>query len=148
MNTSPDRQDADEGKVFFAASHAVVAIMIGYGFALMSAYMAVHYEKFRRWGLAGGAVAVVLAFYSLMVATGKLYFGPAGEISFTQLPHYVAQAFTKYQYGSPVFANLILLATPVIFIIALWGLSQSRARADYPLSFRRRAGLFRAGALV
>ena len=120
MNTSPDRQDADENKVFFAASHAVVTILIGYGLALMTAYMAVHYEKFRRWGLAGGAVAVVLAFYCLMVATGKLYFGPAGEISFTQLPHYVIQAFAKNQYGSPVFANLILLATPVIFMIALW----------------------------
>ena len=40
MNTSPDRQSADENKVFFTASHAVVAIMIGYGLALMSAYMA------------------------------------------------------------------------------------------------------------
>jgi len=31
MNTSLDRQSADESKVFFTASHAIVAIMIGYG---------------------------------------------------------------------------------------------------------------------
>ena len=52
MNTSPDRQSAEESKVFFTASHAVVAIMIGYGLALMAAYMATHYQNFRRWGLA------------------------------------------------------------------------------------------------
>jgi tetratricopeptide (TPR) repeat protein len=119
MNTSPERQTADESKVFFAASHAVVAIMIGYGLALMAAYMAMHYEKFRRWGLAGGAVAAVLALYCLVDATSKLYFGPAGGISLSELPHWIVQAFSKEQYGSPVFANLILLAMPVIFILAL-----------------------------
>ncbi len=119
MNTSPDRQSADEGKVFFAASHAVVAIMIGYGLALMAAYMATHYERFRRWGLAGGAVALLLAIYCLLNAAGKLYFGPAGQIGLTELPHWVVQAFAKDQYGSPIFANLILVATAVIFIVAL-----------------------------
>jgi tetratricopeptide (TPR) repeat protein len=119
MNTSPDRQSADESKVFFAASHAVVAIMIGYGLALMTAYMATHYGRFRRWGLAGGAVALLLAVYCLLNAAGKLYFGPAGQIGLSELPHWVAQAFAKDQYGSPIFANLILVATAVIFIVAL-----------------------------
>ena len=45
MNTTPDRQSAEENKVFFTASHAVVAIMIGYGLALMAAYMATHYAN-------------------------------------------------------------------------------------------------------
>ena len=119
MNTTPDRASADENKVFFTASHAVVAIMIGYGLALMAAYMATHYEKFRRWGLLGGGVAVVLAFICLWIATGKLFFGPAGKVSLSELPHWIAQAFVKDQYGLPVFANLILLAVPIIFIIAL-----------------------------
>jgi hypothetical protein len=52
-------------------------------------------------------------------ATGKLYFGPAGEISLSQLPHYVALAFDHNQYGLPVFASLILVAIPVVFIAAL-----------------------------
>jgi tetratricopeptide (TPR) repeat protein len=119
MNTSLDRQSADEAKVFFTASHAVVAIMIGYGLALMAAYMATHYQNFRRWGLLGGGIAVILALYCLLVATGQLYFGPAGQISFFSLPHWIAQAFAKDQYALPVFANLILLAVPVIFICAL-----------------------------
>lgn len=119
MNTSLDRQNSEEAKVFFTASHAVVAIMIGYGLALMSAYMATHYLKFRRWGLLGGGIALILAIYCLWDAAGKLYFGPAGAISLFHLPHWVAQAFTKDQYGLPIFANLILVATAVIFILAL-----------------------------
>jgi tetratricopeptide (TPR) repeat protein len=205
MNTSPDRQSADECKVFFTASHAIVAIMIGYGLALMAAYMATHYQQFRRWGLLVGGVAVVLGLYCLVDAAGKLYFGPGGgfdsehvfllgiliicllgvlvaayiklwrwiktfndqilenfflwglpvvvilsaivfrlrspeiadvietasrnfivsffhspvEIIHSKLPHYILQAFAKNQYGSPVFANLIVFLLPIIFITAL-----------------------------
>ena len=118
MNTSPDRA-GDENRAFFTASHAVVAIMIGYGLALMAAYMATHYQNFRRWGLLGGGIGAVLALYCLVSATGELYFGPAGHVSLSELPHWIAQAFAKDQYGLPVFANLILLAVPIIFLIAL-----------------------------
>jgi tetratricopeptide (TPR) repeat protein len=118
MNTSPDRA-GDENRAFFTASHAVVAILIGYGLALMAAYMATHYQNFRRWGLLGGGIAVVLALYCLVSATGELYFGPAGRVSLAELPHWIAQAFAKDQYGLPVFANLILVAVPIIFLIAL-----------------------------
>jgi thioredoxin-like negative regulator of GroEL len=119
MNTPPDRA-GDENRAFFTASHAVVAIMIGYGLALMAAYMATHYKNFRLWGLVGGGIGTVLALYCLVSAAGKLYFGPAGEISVFELPHWVAQAFAKDQYGLPIYANLILLAVPIIFIIALF----------------------------
>ena len=120
MNTSPDRQSALLCEVFFTASHAVVTIMIGYGLALLAAYMATHYEKFRRWGLVGGAIATVLALYCLVDAMGKLYFGPAGNISsLHEFFHGIARAFDKNQYALPVFANLILLAMPVVFIAAL-----------------------------
>jgi thioredoxin-like negative regulator of GroEL len=120
MNTSLDRQNSLLCEVFFTASHAVVALMIGYGLALLAAYMATHYEKFRRWGFIGGAIATVLALYCLVSVMGKLYYGPAGEItSLHDFFHGIARAFDKNQYGSPVFANLILVATPLIFIAAL-----------------------------
>ncbi len=119
MNTSLDRQSADESKVVFTASHAIVSIMIGYGLALMAAYMSTHYERFRRWGLLGGGIAVILALYCLVVAAGRLYFGPDGHISLFLLPHWIIQAFAKDQYGLPVFANLILVAIPIIFICSL-----------------------------
>ena len=119
LDVTPDRSTSELNKVFFTASHALFALMIGYGLTLMAAYMATHYQKFRRWGLVGGVLAAVLALYCLVDATGKLYFGPAGEISLSQLPHYVSLAFDKDQYGLPVFASLILIALPLIFIMAL-----------------------------
>ncbi len=119
LDVTPDRSTSELNKVFFTASHGLFALMIGYGLTLMAAYMATHYQKFRRWGLIGGGVAAVLALYCLVDATGKLYFGPAGEISLSQLPHYVALAFDKDQYGLPVFASLILIAIPLVFIGAL-----------------------------
>ena len=79
MNTSPDRQSAELNKVFFITSHGIVAIMVGYGMALIAAFMATHYAVFRRWGLLGGAIAALLGMYCLWDATGKHYFGIAGR---------------------------------------------------------------------
>ncbi len=119
MNPSTDRASAELHQVFFTSSHAVVAIMIGYGLALIAAFMATHYERFRRWGLAGGAIAVVLAAYCLLDVTGKHFLGPTGEIGLAELPHWIGRAFAKNQYGLPIFANLILLVMPLAFLSAL-----------------------------
>jgi tetratricopeptide (TPR) repeat protein len=88
-------------------------MMIGYGLTLLAAYTATNYEKIRTWGFAGGAVAVVLAIYSLKEAAGTVYRGPAGVVSLSELPHHIALAFDADQYGLPIFANLILLVIPL-----------------------------------
>ncbi|MGA2788463.1 MAG: DUF2723 domain-containing protein [Verrucomicrobiota bacterium] len=119
MNTSPDRQSAELNKVFFIASHGIVAIMAGYGMALIASFMATHYAVFRRWGLLGGAVAALIAIYCLWDATGKHYFGLAGEVSLFELPHWIKLAFVKDQGGLPIYANLILVAIPFVFLLAL-----------------------------
>ncbi len=119
LNVSPDRSTTELNKVFFTASHAFFAILIGYGITILAAFIATSYEKFRSWCLIGGAVALVLAMYNLLDDTGKLFYGPGGQISISQLPHHIALAFDPDQYGLPVFANLILVMVPVIFIAAL-----------------------------
>jgi tetratricopeptide (TPR) repeat protein len=122
LNVGMDRSSTELNKVFFTASHALFAIMIGYGMTLMAAYMATHYNRSRFWGIIGSGVAVVLACYCLADAASKLYAGPGGEVTFSllsQLPHLVAQAFDKDRYGLPIFANLILVAMPITFILAL-----------------------------
>jgi len=70
MNPSADRASAELHQVFFTSSHAVIAIMIGYGLALIAAYMATHYERFRRWGFIGGGIAAALALVCLLDMTG------------------------------------------------------------------------------
>jgi len=121
LNVGLDRSSQDLNKVFFTASHGLFAMMIGYGLTLMAAYMATHYAQFRFWGMVGGAVAILLALYCLADAAAKLYIGPIGEATavLSQLPHLVAQSFAKDQYGLPILANLILVAMPIIFILAL-----------------------------
>ncbi len=119
LNPTPDRASADLIKVFFCNSHTVIAGLIGYGLALTAAYMATHYQRFRLWGLAGGVIAVVLGIYCLVDATGKTYFGPAGEVPLSQLPHWIGQAFAKNTLGLPVMGNLVLVAVPLAFVLAL-----------------------------
>jgi tetratricopeptide (TPR) repeat protein len=119
MNTSPDRQSAELNKVFFISSHGIIAIMAGYGMALIASFMATHYAAFRRWGLLGGAIAALLGIYCLWDATGKHYFGLAGQVSLFELPHWIKQAFAKDQGGLPIYGNLILVAIPFVFLFAL-----------------------------
>ncbi len=143
LNVTADRSTSDLNKVFFTASHGLFAIMIGYGLVILAAYIATHYEKFRRVGLIGGGVGLVLAAYTLLESIGKLYFGkagqmhvswlpfpkwggweylafgPNGDFGLSTIPKWIAKAFEANQYGVPVFAGLILVAIPVIFIAAL-----------------------------
>lgn len=69
LNPPPDRQARELIRVFFTASHVVVSIGVGYGLALLAAYLATHYQSFRRVALMGGIVAVDLALYSLAIET-------------------------------------------------------------------------------
>ncbi len=119
LNPTPDKASADLFKVFMCSSHTIVACLIGYGLALTAAFMATHYQKFRLWGLAGGMVGVVLALFCLWDATGKHYFGPAGVISLSELPRWIGRAFAPNQYGMPIYANLVLVAIAVAFVLAL-----------------------------
>ena len=115
----PPRQSAELNKVFFISSHGIIAIMAGYGMALIASFMATHYGGFRRWGLLGGAVAALIGLYCLWDATGKHYFGLAGQVGFFELPHWIRQAFAKDQGGLPIYGNLILVTIPFVFILAL-----------------------------
>ncbi len=119
LNPKQDRQSVELLRVFFAASHGVVAIFIGYGLALTAAYMATHYQRFRRWGWVGGALALALACFSLWDTAGKLYLGLDGVANLKDLPGWVAKAFEPQQYGLPIYAGLILLALPLLFLVAL-----------------------------
>ncbi len=119
LNPTPDRASKELVKVFFNNSHTVVAAFIGYGLALTAAYMATHYARFRRWGLIGGSIAVVLACYFLVDTTRRHYFGEGGSMSLSELPHWIGRAFAPNQYGLPIYASLILILVPLAFVVAL-----------------------------
>jgi len=122
LNPTRDRQSSDLVKVFFTASHAVIAILIGYGVALTASFMATNYERFRRWGFAGAGVAVALALYSLFSVTAETYYGVdwEGQMSLSELPHWIAQSFAPHQYGSAVIAGLMLVLMTLVFLASLF----------------------------
>jgi tetratricopeptide (TPR) repeat protein len=119
LNPPPDRAARELVRVFFTASHTCIAMLVGYGLSLTAAYMATHYQRFRIWGLAGGAVAVVLAMFTVREKVAGTLFGEGVNISLSQTFAGVAAVFQPGQFGLPVFSALILLAMCVVFITAL-----------------------------
>ena len=101
LDVGLDRSSSDLNKVFFTASHALFALMIGYGLTLMAAYMATHYTRFRLWGFVGGGIAVIIALFCLKDAAGKLYFGLAGDVNLFELPHWIKLAFRRSNTACP-----------------------------------------------
>ena len=115
MNTTPDRQSAEENKVFFTASHALVAIMIGYGLALLSAYMATHYRSFRSAGLMLGAITLLPALVVLYDGVGTTFYGGVGSMT----------------YLNTLFLFLSLVAAFVLAALAAnWFIKRSKASPD------------------
>ena len=65
LNPAADRQSRDLNKVFFTASHVMIAMGVGYGLALLAALLVMNYQKFRGWALAGFAVASMIALWGV-----------------------------------------------------------------------------------
>ncbi|MGV3772793.1 MAG: protein O-mannosyl-transferase family [Verrucomicrobiales bacterium] len=66
LNPQVDKQSKEQARVFFAASHVIVAIAIGYGIALIGGLLATQYAQTRRYFLVGSAIAVAIALYSYL----------------------------------------------------------------------------------
>ncbi len=67
MNVSPDRQSREMTRVFFTASHVMIALCVAYGMSILGGFLATQYAEFRRPALAGAALAAAFAFYSVTV---------------------------------------------------------------------------------
>ena len=49
LNPNTDMQSKEQARVFFAASHVVIAIAIGYGIAIIGTVIATEYQKIRMY---------------------------------------------------------------------------------------------------
>jgi thioredoxin-like negative regulator of GroEL len=121
LNPPADRAAQNLVRVFFTASHTLIALLVGYGLTLIAAYMATHYQRFRSWGFIGGAVTLALAIYSFVDLTSTTYFGQNASVRLTELFSLVGQSFTnKDQYGLIAFAGLILVGSAAAFLLGLY----------------------------
>jgi thioredoxin-like negative regulator of GroEL len=130
LNPPPDRAAQQLVRVFFTASHTVIAMLVGYAVALSCAWLVTHYHSFRFWGLAGGAVALGLAVFSYAGVTSRAFFGETASVGPGQLLEITFKGlFGKDQFGVPIYAGLILIGLALAFLIAIW-----RCRERPPLS--------------
>jgi len=67
LNPSSDRQSEKLNRVFFTASHVMISLCIGYGLALFGGLLVTQYQRFRAFGVYGGAVAAAISVYALTV---------------------------------------------------------------------------------
>jgi len=120
LNPPPDRAAQQLVRVFFTASHTLIALLVGYGLALVAAFMGTNYPRFRPWGLLGGLLAAGLAVLSFTELTQDTYFGQGAPFGLRPLLALVGQVFTNpNQYGLPVYAGLMLVALTLVFLAAL-----------------------------
>jgi tetratricopeptide (TPR) repeat protein len=121
LNPPPDRAAQQLVRVFFTASHTIIALLDGYAIALLTAYMVSHYQAFRFYGQMGGAVAIALAVLSFSELIARTFFGEGASLTPDKLLSFVLGTFTNSdQYGLPVYAGLILMALSLLFVVAVW----------------------------
>ncbi|HTL16520.1 MAG TPA: DUF2723 domain-containing protein, partial [Patescibacteria group bacterium] len=121
LNPPPDRAAQQLVRVFFTASHTMIALLVGYGITLIAAYLSVHYQAFRHRALAGAAIALALAVFSFADLTSRTFFPENSGVGPSRLLSFTWQTLTdRYQFGLPVYAGLILIVMTLGFVAALW----------------------------
>lgn len=82
LNPNPDRQSRELTKVFFTASHVIIAMGFGYGTALIAAVVAVEYLQVRKWLMIASAVAGGIALFVVAVTFGWVELFPPEQPSY------------------------------------------------------------------
>ena len=67
LNPAPDRQSRDLNRVFFTASHIMIAMGLGYGLAIIGAYLHAQFERFKNFCLIGTLGASAFALFMVAV---------------------------------------------------------------------------------
>jgi thioredoxin-like negative regulator of GroEL len=73
LNPASDRQSRDLNKVFFTASHVIIAMAAGYGLTLIGSFLSTHYAAMRRWTFSRPTISVAAG----VLVLGALNFAAA-----------------------------------------------------------------------
>jgi transmembrane protein TMEM260 (protein O-mannosyltransferase) len=129
LNPGLDRQARDLNKVFFTASHVMLAMSIGYGLTLIAGLLATHYEQYRKWLLIGAGAAVALGAINVAIAYAR-YANPLVHYSalFTLLlPLAIAALLWLNRTVAPLKGLLLaFVLMPIWPIMAHWEDNEQR----------------------
>jgi len=113
LNPSRDRQSQDLNRVFFTASHVIIALFVAYGLAIFGALMATQYARHRSLGLYAGAVASALALYAVTVTFSADHESFLGGWDFLG----VAPSWDPLTRFTAVFSLLLAVGATAVFFV-------------------------------
>jgi tetratricopeptide (TPR) repeat protein len=114
LNPAPDRQSRDLNRVFFTASHFMVAMGIGYGLTIIGAYLITQYERWKKYCLIGSMVSAGLALFILAVT----FQGETGIINFHTPVFDLNPSFSPLERFTDAFGLLLALGALAILMVS------------------------------
>lgn len=82
LNPNTDRKSRELTRVFFTASHLIIAMGFGYGLTLIAAILATEYQKAKKWVTISIAVAGGIALFVVAVTFGWVELFPPDRPSY------------------------------------------------------------------
>jgi thioredoxin-like negative regulator of GroEL len=127
LNPNYDRQSKDQSRVFFAASHVIIAMAIGYGLTLFGGLLAMRYDLYRRWGLYASAGATGVALYAFVLLQSQLPIDKFTALYAVGLATAAVGIFLVARVRAPMKALLVLFALlPGHSILSHWSDNEQR----------------------
>lgn len=127
LNPNTDMQSKEQSRVFFAASHVVIAIAIGYGIAIIGTVIATEYEKIRTYLLGSAAVASAYALYNIVSLDSEFPLDRFNAGFLLALTLLVTAAFLVSKKRMPLeFILAIFALMPLHSVLAHWSDNEQR----------------------
>ena len=127
LDPQTDKQGREQSRVFFAASHVIIAIAVGYGLAIIGTLVATQYQRVRTAMLIGAAVAAAFALYAFLGMKSQFALDRYNTIFILLLAVGAVVMFWLYTKESPVMPLLVIFALmPVYSVLSHWADNEQR----------------------
>jgi hypothetical protein len=127
LNPQTDRQGREQARVFFTASHVIVAMGIGYGLALIGATLSLYYQQFRQIAWISAAAATAVFFYSFVRLESQYRLDQGNAMFLVLLAAACVALFLIYREKLSMKILLgIFMLMPVYPMIAHWSDNEQR----------------------
>ena len=127
LNPQTDRQGREQARVFFTASHVIVAMAVGYGLSLIGATLALHYQRFRQVAWISAALATGIFFYNFETLKSQYRLDQLNAMFVVVLAAAALVLFLIHREKLPMTILLgIFVLMPIYPMLAHWSDNEQR----------------------